>query len=49
MDERLPMCVHDWEVPAPEELLALFVHLSLPGLEQYVRSISDRDGILDVH
>lgn len=46
MDERLPMCVHDWEVPAPEELLALFVHLSLPGLEEYVRSIPDRDGIL---
>jgi hypothetical protein len=49
MDERLPMCVHDWEVPAPEELLALFVHLSLPGLEQYVRSIPDREGVLDVH
>ena len=46
MDERVAMCVHDWEVPAPEELLALFIHLSLPGLEEYVRSIPDRDGIL---
>lgn len=47
MDERQPFCVHDWEVPAPEELLGLFMHISLPGLEMYVRSIPDRDGILE--
>lgn len=46
MDEREALCVHDWEVPAAEELLGLFVHVSLPGLEQYVR-ILDRDGILE--
>jgi hypothetical protein len=46
MDERTPFCVHDWEVPAAEELLGLHVHVSLPGLEQYVRNIPDRDGIL---
>lgn len=46
MDEKLPLCVHDWEVPASEELLGLFVHVSLPGLEGYVRSIPDREGIL---
>jgi hypothetical protein len=46
MDERLPLCVHDWEVPAAEELLGLLVHVSLPGLEGYVRTIPDREGIL---
>jgi hypothetical protein len=46
MDERLALCVHDWEVPAAEELLALYTHVSLPGLERYVRSIPDRDGLL---
>lgn len=46
MDERTALCVHDWEVPAAEELLGLFVHVSLPGLEQYVRSIPDRDRLL---
>jgi hypothetical protein len=46
MDDRMPLCVHDWEVPASEELLGLSVHLSLPGLEGYLRSIPDRDGIL---
>jgi len=48
MDEQTPLCVHDWEVPAAEELLGLFVHVSLPGQEQYVRSIrGDGDGILE--
>ncbi len=46
MDERVALCVHDWEVPAAEELLGLLVHVSLPGLETYVRGIKDRDGIL---
>lgn len=46
MDERVALCVHDWEVPASEELLALYLHVSLPGLERYVRSIPDRDGLL---
>lgn len=46
IDEQSAFCVHDWEVPASEELLGLFVHISLPGLERYVRNIPDRDGIL---
>lgn len=47
IDERVALCVHDWEVPASEELLGLFVHVSLPGLETYVRGVKDRDGILE--
>jgi len=46
MDENIALCVHDWEVPASEELLALFVHISIPGLEKYVRAIPDREGVL---
>lgn len=46
MDERTALCVHDWEVPAAEELLALLVHISIPNLERYVRTISDREGVL---
>jgi hypothetical protein len=39
LDEECALCVHDWEVPEGEELLGLLVHISLPGLEQYVRGI----------
>jgi hypothetical protein len=42
----LPLCVHDWQVPAAEELLSLFVHLQLPGCETYVRAIPDREGVI---
>jgi hypothetical protein len=31
-------CVHDWDVPAAEELLALHVHLQVAGGESYLRS-----------
>jgi hypothetical protein len=33
------MCVHDWEVPAAEEMLALKLFLSLPEREQYIRDL----------
>ena len=46
LDEDVALCVHDWEVPAAEELLGLFVHLSIPGLETYVRGMPDLEGIL---
>jgi hypothetical protein len=46
LDEGLPLCVHDWQVPAAEELLSLFVHLQLPGCETYVRAIPDREGVI---
>jgi hypothetical protein len=46
LDENMPLCVHDWEVPAAEELLGLLLHLQIRGAETYVRSIPDRQGIL---
>ena len=39
VDEQMPYCVHDWEVPASEEMLALHAFLSVPGLESYLRAI----------
>lgn len=45
LDERRALCVHDWTVPAAEEMLALHLHVSLPGQERYVRSIPEGDEI----
>lgn len=45
LDDQIPLCVHDWDVPAAEELLALAILIRLPGQERYVRSIPDRDGV----
>ena len=33
MEEKRPICVHDWTVPAPEEMLGIFFMLTLPGRE----------------
>lgn len=41
LDERRAYCVHDWSIPAAEELLALHVLLSLPGREAYLRAIPE--------
>lgn len=37
LDDREAFCVHDWTVPAGEELLAMFTLLSLPGYESWMR------------
>lgn len=39
LDEAYDLCVHDWEVPAAEELLGMALHLQLPEHERYVRSL----------
>ena len=44
IDEGRALCVHDWTVPAAEEMLALHLCLSLPGRENYVRHIPE-DGL----
>ena len=36
-----PLCVHDWSVPAPEEMLAIHCYLSLPGRERYIVTIPE--------
>ena len=39
LDRGHPICTHDWTVPAAEEMLALHLHVSLPGAEEYVRGL----------
>lgn len=34
-------CVHDWTVPASEEMLALHLFLTMPGREHYLRNIPE--------
>jgi hypothetical protein len=40
LDTESALCVHDWEVPAAEELLGLALHLQMPGLESYVNRLA---------
>lgn len=44
LDENQAYCVHDWDVPAEEELLALHCLLSLPGYETWARAMPDLGG-----
>jgi len=41
LDLKMPLCVHDWDVPASEEMLGLHVLLQLPGWESYLRVSED--------
>jgi hypothetical protein len=41
LTEQHPICVHDWSVPAAEEMLGLLVMVSLPGKESFVRFLPD--------
>ena len=41
LDEECAYCVHDWDVPAAEELLGLHLFLQLPGKEAFLREISE--------
>ena len=38
LDEERPLCVHDWSIPAAEEMLALHILLGLPHWESFLRS-----------
>lgn len=49
LDQGSPLCVHDWDVPAAEELLAIFLCLSCPGRESYLRVLpTDDHGVMPV-
>jgi len=39
LDYGFPICVHDWSVPAAEEMLSLHVLLQLPGWESYLTGL----------
>ena len=46
LDRREPICVHDWAVPPPEEMLALHLCLSLPGRESELLTLPEIDPAL---
>lgn len=41
LTERRAFCVHDWTIPAGEEMLTLALFVGTPGNESYVRAIPD--------
>lgn len=45
IEEAMPYCVHDWEVPSGEEVLALHLFLGVPGREMFLRGIRHVDDI----
>lgn len=41
LDDRVPLCVHDWDVPPEEELHALNILVQLPAYEHYLRHLEN--------
>jgi hypothetical protein len=41
LETNRALCVHDWEVPPPEEMLVLHLCLKLPGKEKYIRHLPE--------
>ncbi len=41
LDLKQAICVHDWDVPAAEELLGLHLFLSLPGWESWMLQLPE--------
>ena len=39
LEEQRALCVHDWDIPAEEEMLAIALFVTLPGREHYVRTL----------
>lgn len=39
LDERSPICVHDYTVPPAEEMLGIALLVQLPGYEEFVRAL----------
>jgi len=44
VDLNKDLCVHDWGIPAPEELLTMHTMLSLPQYEGYIHGLHDDGG-----
>jgi hypothetical protein len=43
LDRKMPICIHDWSVPPPEEMLALHLHLTLPLRETELLALPEID------
>lgn len=49
LEEKRALCVHDWDVPPPEEMLELFLCLTLPGYEKFIRTLPDTFATASTH
>jgi len=49
LDEGRALCIHDWGIPAPEELLTMHVMLSLPSGENHVRALPEEADPLPIY
>lgn len=41
LDEKQPLCVHAWNIPAEEEMLTLGLMVQLPGHERWLRELPE--------
>jgi hypothetical protein len=41
LDEKQPLCVHDFDVPPEEEMHAIHILTQLPGWERFLRSLPE--------
>lgn len=41
LDDKMPLCVHDWDVPAEEEMHAIHILTQLPGWERFLRTLPE--------
>lgn len=41
LDEKKPLCVHDWDVPPEEEMHAIHILTQLPGWERFLRTLPE--------
>jgi len=39
LDEGRVLCLHDWDSPPPEEMLAMHLCLRIPGMERFLRAL----------
>jgi hypothetical protein len=46
LEADTPLCVHDWSVPAAEELLVMHLHLQSPRWEEYVRWLPEKEEVM---
>lgn len=49
LDDKIPLCCHDYDVPPAEEMLALHLLLALPGWELYLRKLESEEADAGPH
>ena len=45
IDQQKALCIHDWAVPPPEEMLSIHLCLSLPGREAELLHLAELENV----